>query len=206
MLRVWGRTNSVNVQKVMWCCAELEIPYERIEAGMQFGVVNTPAYLALNPNALIPTMDDDGFILWESNVIVRFLATRHGMGTLCPSEIRARFAAEKWMDWQATTLWPAFRAVFMGLVRTPPEKRDPAAIATGQRETLRVLSALDGQLAKTRFVAGDALTMGDIPVGASIHRCFVLGMEREQLPNVARWYDELQQRAAYRETIMLPLS
>ena len=110
------------------------------------------------------------------------------------------------MDWQATTLWPAFRAVFMGLVRTPPEKRDLAAIATAQRETLRVLGALDWQLAKTRFVAGEALTMGDIPIGASIHRCFVLGAERGQLPNVARWYDELQQRAAYRETIMLPLS
>jgi glutathione S-transferase len=206
MLRIWGRTNSVNVQKVLWCCAELDIAYERIEAGMQFGVVTTPAYLALNPNALIPTIDDDGFVLWESNVIVRYLASRHGLGSLCPSDVRARFAAEKWMDWQTTTLWPAFRAVFMGLVRTPPEKRDHAAIAAGQQESLRVLAALDQQLAKTRFVAGETLTMGDIPIGASIHRCFALEMEREGLPNVARWYDELQQRSGYRENIMLPLS
>lgn len=206
MLRIWGRTNSVNVQKVLWCCAELEIPYERIDAGMQFGIVTTPAYLALNPNALVPTIDDDGFVLWESNVIVRYLASRYGQGSLCPSEIRGRFAAEKWMDWQTNTLWPAFRVVFMGLVRTSPEKRDHAAIAAGLRETLRLLGALDAQLAKTRFVAGETLTMGDIPVGASIHRCFALGTEREKLPNVTRWYDELRERSGYRENIMLPLS
>ena len=206
MLRIWGRTNSVNVQKVLWCCAELGITYQRIDAGMHFGVVTTPDYLALNPNALVPTIEDDGFVLWESNVIVRYLASRYGNGSLYPADIQMRFAAEKWMDWQATTLWPTFRAVFMGLVRTPPERRDHAAIAAGQQESLRVLGALDGQLARTRFVAGESLTMGDIPVGASIHRCFALGTEREKLPNVARWYDELTERAGYRENVMLPLS
>lgn len=191
---------------MLWCCAELAITYERIDAGMEFGVVSTPEYLALNPNALVPTINDDGFVLWESNVIVRYLANRHGEGSLCPTEIHTRFAAEKWMDWQTTTLWPAFRAVFMGLVRTPPEKRDQDAIATAERATSRVLAALDSQLAKTRFVAGKALTMGDIPVGASIHRCFALGTEREKLPNVARWYDELTERPGYRANVMLPLS
>ena len=206
MLRIWGRTNSVNVQKVLWCCAELEIAYERVDAGMQFGVVTTPDYLALNPNALIPTIEEDGVVLWESNVIVRYLASRHGEGSLCPAGVRTRFAAEKWMDWQATTLWPAFRAAFMGLVRTPPEKRDHAAIATAQQETSRVLVALDQQLAKTRFVAGENLTMGDIPVGASIHRCFALGTKPEEFPGVARWYEELTERAGYRANVMLPLS
>ncbi len=206
MLRIWGRTNSVNVQKVLWCCAELAIAYERIDAGMEFSVVSTPQYLALNPNALVPTIDDDGFVLWESNVIVRYLANRQGEGSLCPTEIHARFAAEKWMDWQATTLWPAFRAAFMGLVRTPPEKRDQGAIAAAERATSRALTALDAQLAKTRFVVGETLTMGDIPVGASVHRCFALGMEREKLQNVARWYDELTERPGYRANIMLPLS
>lgn len=206
MLRLWGRTNSVNVQKVLWCCEELELPYERIDAGMQFGVVTTPEYLALNPNALVPTIEDDGFVLWESNVIVRYLASRHGVGSLLPADTQTRFSAEKWMDWQATTLWPAFRAVFMGLVRTPPERRDHAAIEAGWKESLRVLAMLERQLVKTRFVAGESLTIGDIPVGASVHRCFALGLEREKLPNLAHWYDELAGRPAYRKTVMLPLS
>jgi glutathione S-transferase len=206
MLRIWGRTNSVNVQKVLWCSAELAIPYERIDAGLQFGVVTTPDYLALNPNALIPTIEDDGFVLWESNVIVRYLASRHGKGSLCPTETHARFTAEKWMDWHATTLWPAVRIVFLGMVRTPPEKRDNAAITAAQRETSRVLGVLDQQLAKTRFVAGDTFTMGDIPVGAAAYRAIALGEDRAKIPNVARWYDELTERPGYRDHVMLPLS
>ena len=206
MLRIWGRTNSINVQKVLWSCDELKLPYERIDAGMQFGVVNTPEYLAKNPNALVPTIDDDGFVLWESNVVVRYLASKYGADALCPSEIRARFSAEKWMDWQTTTLWPVFRTVFMGLVRTPPEKRDDGAISAALAETARLLSALEGQLSKTRFVAGETLTMGDIPVGAAVHRCFALGTKREEFPGTSRWYDELTQRSGYRAHIMLPLS
>jgi glutathione S-transferase len=207
MLRIWGRTNSVNVQKVLWCCAELAIPYERIDAGRQVGVVvTTPEYLALNPNALIPTIEDDGFVLWESNVIVRYLANRDGLGSLCPTDAHERFSAEKWMDWQATTLWPAVRIVFLGLIRTPPEKRDNAAIAAAQREASRVLGILDQQLSKTRFVAGQSFTMGDIPVGAAVYRCFALGEDRAKIPSVSRWYDELTQRQGYRDHVMLPLS
>jgi glutathione S-transferase len=206
MLRIWGRTNSINVQKVLWCCAELAIAYERIDAGGAFGVVDTPQYRARNPNALVPTIDDDGYVLWESNVVVRYLSARHGIGTLCPADLATRFSAEKWMDWQATTLWPAFRTVFLGLVRTPPEKRDTRAIAAAERETARMLAMLDAQLAHTPFVAGASFTMGDIPVGASVHRCFALTIGRDDFPNLARWYDRLCTRPGFREHVMLPLS
>ena len=205
-LRIWGRTNSINVQKVLWCCAELGLPFERIDAGMQFGVVDSAEYRALNPNGLVPTIDDDGFVLWESNVIVRYLAERYGMGALCPAEQRERYDTEKWMDWQTTAVWPAFRAAFMGMVRTPPEKRDQNAIDASMKETARVLSAVEEQLGRTAFVGGERLTMGDIPPGAAIFRCLALGIERKNFPNVARWYDRLTERPGYREHVMLPLS
>lgn len=206
MLRIWGRTTSINVQKVLWCCRELGIDFEQIDAGMQFGVIDTPEYRAMNPNALIPTIDDDGFILWESNAIVRYLAKRHGEGTLFPSDLRARFLAEQWMDWQTTTLWPGLRDAFMGLVRTPEEKRDAAAIENSLTVTAKQLEALESRLAKSRFVAGEALTMGDIPLGATVYRCFALGIDRSPFPEVGRWYDALTERPIYRDVVMLPLT
>jgi glutathione S-transferase len=206
MLRIWGRTNSINVQKVLWCCDELGVPFERIDAGGQFGVVGTPEYLAMNPNALVPTIDDDGFVLWESNVIVRYLSTKHGLGTLCPTDLRERFSAEKWMEWMTTTLWPPFVPAFMGLVRTPPEKRDAAAISNAQREAARRLGALETQLGRTPFVVGKTLTMGDIPVGAAVFRFFALGIARSDFPNVSRWYEELTKRPGYKAHIMQPPS
>jgi glutathione S-transferase len=206
MLRIWGRTNSTNVQKVLWCCGELGLDYQRTEAGAEHGVVDTPEYRAMNPNALVPTIDDDGFILWESNVIVRYLAKKHSDGKLFPSDIRERFLAEQWMDWQSTTLWPSFRDAFWGLVRTPPEKRDQAAIAKSQQTTARRLEGLEVRLGKTRFVAGDAFTMGDIPAGVSVYRCLALGVDRSAFPNVGRWHDSLTERPAFREHIMLPIT
>ena len=168
MLRIWGRTNSINVQKVLWCCAELDLPFERIDAGMAFGLVETPAYRALNPNGRIPTLEDDGYVLWESNTIVRYLSMKHGLGSLCPSDLLARFEAERWMDWQLTTLDRPVRSVFWTLVRTPPEQRDPAALETAKIEAEQALAILDGHLAQRRFIGGEAFTMGDIPVGASV--------------------------------------
>jgi glutathione S-transferase len=163
MLRIWGRKNSINVQKVLWCCAELDLPFERIDAGMAFGVVETPAYRALNPNGRIPTIEDDGYVLWESNTIVRYLAMKHSPGSLCPSDLAARFDAERWMDWQLTTLDRPVRNVFWALVRTAPEKRDPAAVEMAQAEAEQALAILDAHLAQRRFVGGEAFTIGDIP-------------------------------------------
>jgi glutathione S-transferase len=206
MLRVWGRTNSINVQKVLWCCGELDLAHERIDAGGKFGVVDTPEYRARNPNSLVPTIDEDGFTLWESNVIVRYLSHRHGQGRLYPSEVRTRFTAEKWMDWQATTLWPTFRAAFWGLVRTPEEKRDKDAIANSQRETAKILEGLEVQLKKTKFAASDSFTMADIPLGVSLYRCLALGIERAAFPNIARWYDRVAERPAFQKHAGLPIT
>ncbi len=141
MLKIWGRVNSVNVKKALWCIEELGLHYERVDAGMAFGVVNTPEYRRMNPTGLVPTMDDDGFVLWESHSIVRYLGAKHGMGTLCPADLRARAGAERWMDF-AFTFQGAMRNVFWGLIRTPPEKRDAKAIEEGRAKTIGLLPVL----------------------------------------------------------------
>lgn len=206
MLKVWGRTNSLNVQKVLWTIAELDIPYERIEAGLQFGVVKTADYLAMNPNALVPTIDDGGFVLWESNVIVRYLAARYGMGTLCPEGVRERFLAERWMDWQACALSPAMSPAFMGLIRRVPQFSDPATIDEARQRVGSWLTILDGHLATREFVNGERLTMGDIPVGVAVHRWYAMPVARDPHPNVERWFARLKERPGYRAHVELPLS
>jgi len=206
MLTIWGRTNSINVQKVLWCCAELGLAYERIDAGGSFGVSNTPEYLAMNPNGLVPTIKDDGFVLWESNVIVRYLAAKHGQGTLYPGDLRERAEAERWMDWQVTTLWLALRPLFCGYVRTPPEQRDAAALAAAQRSSEEALKILDRYLKDRAFVAGARFTMGDIPAGISFYRWTALPIERPEFPQVARWYNALTERPGFRTHVMQPLS
>ena len=206
MLKIWGRSNSINVQKVLWCCAELELPFERVDAGMEFGVVDSPEYRALNPNSRVPVIEDDGYVLWESNVIVRYLAAKHGAGTLYPGDLRARFDAERWMDWQQTTLGLPIRDVFWMLVRTPPEQRDEAALGKARADAERVLEILDAHLAGRRFVAGESVTMGDIPAGISVYRWFAFDIARAERPNLARWYARLTERPGFREHIMLPLS
>ena len=140
MLVVWGRNNSVNVQKVLWCCEEMALAYERIDAGLAFGVVDTPQYRSLNPNGLVPTIDDEGFILWESNAIVRYLAAKHAAGTLWPADLKIRAEADRWMDWNNTTFWPAIRPLFHGLVRTAPDKRDPQALEDARLKTAEARS------------------------------------------------------------------
>ena len=207
MLTIYGRTNSVNVQKVLWCLAELDVPYERIDAGLQFGKNNEPWYLALNPNGRIPLLVDGSFTLWESNTIVRYLAAKHGLGGLCPRSLEARALAERWMDWQLSTLvWPV-SIVFQALYRTPAAERDASAIARNTVAANRAMSLLDAHLAAQPFVAGDTLTMGDIPVGATAHRWLeVAGIERPELAAVRAWRDRLAGRLAFRRHVMLPLS
>src|SRR5271165_4541019 len=149
MIKIWGRNTSVNVQKVMWAIGELNLPHERIDVGGAFGKNKEPAYLALNPNGLVPTLEDGDLILWEGNTIVRYLASLHGKGTLEPADPKARARASQWMDWQLSVLGPAIHATFWGLVRTPPEKRDLAAIAASKTKTTAAIAILDAQLAKT---------------------------------------------------------
>jgi len=207
VLKIWGRTNSVNVQKVLWCLAELGLPYERIDAGLQHGKNNEAWYLALNPNGRVPLLQDGDFSLWESNTIVRYLAAKHGHGGLCPASLEIRAHAERWMDWQLSVLVRPVSIVFWNLIRTPAAGPDVKAVARATEEANAAAVLLDGHLASHEFVAGPDFTMGDIPVGATMHRWLALpGVERPGLPALRAWHDRLAQRPGFRAHVMLPLS
>ena len=207
MLKVWGRNTSSNVQKVMWAVAELGLEHERFDIGGAFGKNREPAYLAMNPNGLVPTLQDGDFILWESNAIIRYLAREYGDQKLEGADARTRARANQWMDWQLSVLGPAITPAFWGLIRTPPEKRDTAAIAAAQSKTTEAMKILDAQLGRTGFVAGDDFTMGDIPVGVMTYRYWQLVPERPQLPHLQVWYAALQKRAPFRNMVeAIPLS
>ena len=205
MLKLWGRINSVNVKKALWCLGELGLAYERTDAGMAHGVVNTPEYRAMNPNGLVPTIEDDGFVLWESHTIVRYLCAKHSMGKLCPAELKVRADAERWMDW-AFTFQNAMRNVFWGLIRTPPEKRDAKAIEEGVKKSNELAGMLDKVLANRPYVAGAAFTMGDIPIGAEVQRWMRVPIERPKLPGIEAWFERLRQRAPFVKHVDLPLT
>ena len=205
MLRIWGRVNSVNVKKALWAAEELGLKYERIDAGMQFGVTKTPDYRRMNPNSLVPTIDDDGFVLWESHSIVRYLAAKHGAGTLWPTDLRVRADAERWMDW-AFTFQNAMRDVFWGLIRTPPEKRDMKAIEAGAKRSAELLAVPEAMLAGKRYVTGETFTMGDIPLGCEVQRWMRVPMERPRFPNVEAWFERLRARPAFLAFVDVPLT
>jgi glutathione S-transferase len=206
MLKVWGRKNSANVQKAMWAIGELGLPHERIDIAGAFGMNREPDYLRLNPNGLVPTLVDGDLVLWESNSIVRYLACLHGKGTLEPADPKVRARAGQWMDWQLSVLGPAIHETFWGLVRTPPEKRNLPAIEASKAKTTAAIKILDAQLAKTAFVAGDAFSMGDIPVGIFGYRFHALVPERPPLPNFERWCAAIAARPAFRDHILsMPL-
>ena len=206
MLQLWGNADSINVQKIMWCCEEIGLAYKRIDAGRHFGVVNTPEFRRLNPNGLVPTIDDEGFVLWESNAILRYLAAKHAVGTLWPADVAQRALADRWMDWANSTLWPTMVPLFRAFMRTPEAQRNAATIDADRLETLEVLQILDAQLAVTAFVGGDTFTMGDIAVGCAAWRWMALPIERPPLPNLQRWVAALAARPAYRRVVMLPLT
>ena len=206
MLKIYGRNTSVNVMKVLWACVELDLPFTREDVGGSFGKNNEPWYLALNPNARVPTIDDDGFILWESNSIVRYLAAKHGRGKLWPEDPKTRADGERWMDWQLSVLDPAMRPVFWQLIRTPADKRDMAAAEASRKASIAALTMLDARLADRDFVAGKTLTTGDIPAAAMVHRWYGLPIERPKMPNLEKYYARLAERPGYKTHCMLPLS
>lgn len=207
VLTIYGRTNSVNVQKVLWCLAELSVPYERIDAGLEHGKNTEPWYLALNPNGKIPLLVDGSFSLWESNTIVRYLAAKHGYGGLYPAGLETRALAERWMDWQLSTLVVPVSIVFQNLYRRPAAERDLDAVERNVRQANRAMAMLDAHLTTQPYVAGDALTMGDIPVGATAHRWLeILGIERPAFEAVRAWRSRLAARRPFREHVQLPLS
>ena len=203
MLKVWGRATSSNVQKVMWLIGELDIEHERVDVGGAFGGVDTPAYLSMNPNGLVPTVEDDGVVIWESHAIVRYLAAKHGRGSLWPADLGASARADMWMDWMHTTVQKDWIAVFMGLVRTPPSKRDMSAIDAAVARLGETYRTVDSALAGRDYLAGGTLTMADIPIGTSLYRYFSLDIARPTLPNLEAWYQRLVARPAYAQHVMV---
>ncbi len=208
MRKLWGRANSSNVMKVIWLLEELGLPYQRIDCGGAFGRTDTPEYRAMNPNGLVPTLEeDDGFILWESNAILRYLCAAHAPGSpMFPADLHARASIDRWMDWQQTALNAPLTPVFWGLIRTPAEQRDNAAIERGIRASAEVLARLDAILARVPYVAGPVFTLADIPVGVHVHRWFFFPVEKPPLPHLRAWYDRLLERPAYRAHVAGPVT
>ena len=203
MLIIWGRHTSSNVQKLLWSCTEIGVSYDRRDMAGKFGF--TDEYLAMNPNRVVPTIDDEGFVVWESNACLRYLAARYGAGTLWPEDLQTRANADRWMDWQQTTLWSVLRIAFHQLIRTPDDRRHLAAGEKAVKVGGDALKILDAWLAGKQFVCGDQLTMGGIPVGIIAYRWFAMDIERIGLPNVEAWYERLCARPGYRKHIMIPL-
>jgi glutathione S-transferase len=203
MLEVWGRKNSYNVQKVLWCCEELEVPYQRHDVGGLFGGTDEDEYLARNPTGLVPTIVDGELTLWESNAIVRYLSARYGTGSLWPEDPAKRALADKWMDYQLGTLFPAFKDALVGLVRTAPENRNPGKIEASVRATASVIPVLDKHLEVNDYVAGSLFTMGDVALGSLVHRWFELDIDRPNLPALRAWYERLADRPAFQKTVMV---
>lgn len=209
MITLWGRNNSTNVKKVRWLLEELELPYEHILAGGQFGLNHDAEYLAMNPNGLVPLLRDDetGVVLWESNTIVRYLAAQYGQGRLWIETPAARAEGEKWMDWTIGTLAPKYSQVMIGLVRTPPEQRDNAAIAAAIQSLEGMLDILDNALAKQSWFSGETFGCSDIAVGPFIYNLFAIpGLSWAPRANLQRWYAQLCKRPGFRITVMIPVT
>jgi glutathione S-transferase len=201
MLKIWGRNTSSNVQKAMFAVGELGLAHERIDVGGAFGQNREPAYLAMNPNGLVPTLDEDGFLLWESNSIIRYLATKFGAGTLEPGDLRTRALASQWMDWQLSVFGPAITPVFWGMIRTPAEQRDHKAIDAGKVKSTAAVKILDDRFAKTPYAAGDTFSMGDIPIAIMSYRYRELVQERPAFKNFERWYTAIVGRKAFKDHV-----
>lgn len=207
-LTVWGRANSVNVQKVLWCLRELDLAYERIDAGMAFGKNNEPAYLAMNPNGRVPTLVDGDYVLWESNSIMRYLVLAYApASSIYPSAPRRRASVDRWLDWTLSTLQPVDRPVFWALVRTPVEKRDMVAIQKDADAEAVQWRIVDARLATRRFIEGDDFTIADIALGAYARRWFgVEGIDKPQLAHLERWFAQFASRPGFAQFIAPPMS
>jgi glutathione S-transferase len=205
MLRIWGRTNSINVQKPLMALEECGVPYERIDAGLHFGVNKTAEYMAMNPNAVVPTIDDDGFILWESNAIARYVARKYGNGKLWPTDVRAQADQDRWIDWQHTTLVAPINACFAPLIRNMGDTR-PDAIEAGRAKAEEKLAMLDAWLAGKAWIGGDFFGCAECVLGPSVHRWYHLPVERKTHENVERWLKALMSRPSARKVIVEPIS
>jgi glutathione S-transferase len=212
MMRLWGRKSSINVQKVLWCLAELGLKagkdFERIDAGLQFGLNNTPEFLKMNPNGLVPTLEDGGLVLWESNTIMRYLARQHDQAGRFTADIKTQYESEKWMDWQLGTMWPALRIAFLGLTRTAEAERKYESILKGYQETNRLLGLLDQTLSKQSYCAGNQFQTGDIVLALCVSRWILLNQtfpqhtgERAALKNIDAWMKRLETETCFNDIV-----
>ena len=210
MMRLWGRKSSINVQKVLWCLAELGLKegkdFERIDAGLQFGLNNTPEFLKMNPNGLVPTLEDGGLVLWESNTIMRYLVSQHDKKGRFPKGVAAQYNSEKWMDWQLATFWPPLRTTFLGLTRTPEAERNYDVLLKCYQETNKTLGLLDQILGTQAYCSGNQFNIGDIVVALGVHRWILLNDTfpektgpRSELKNVERWLKQLRTETYFGE-------
>ncbi|HYD79435.1 MAG TPA: glutathione S-transferase [Paucimonas sp.] len=198
MLNILGKASSINVRKVLWTCAELDLAFEREDWGSGFRATDTPEFLSLNPNGMVPVVRDGDFVLWESNSIIRYLAARYDGEWLYPAAPQARARIDQWMDWQASDLNKSWGYAFMALVRQSPEHRDAGQIAASCAIWSKYMGILDRQLERTGgFVAGEQFTLADIPIGLSVHRWFSTPLQRPDLPAVAAYYDRLSRRDGF---------
>ena len=205
MLKIWGRRNSFNVQKVTWLIDELGLSHEHIPAGGKFGGLDNPEFLMMNPHGRIPCILDDETVVWESHAILRYLAARYGHPTFWSIDARERAQIDEWMDWLQTTLQPDFlTGVFWGFYRTPESQRDWNAIRKYIERTNNYFQLLDSILENRLFLSGNAIGLADISVGTTLYRYFSLEIERPKLPNVEHWYKRLQERSAYCKHVMIP--
>ncbi|WP_386139816.1 glutathione S-transferase family protein [Xanthomonas arboricola] len=204
-ITLWGRRNSSNVRKVLWCAEEAGLPYTSIEVGGAFGRNDTPEYRALNPNGLVPTMQDGELVLWESNAIVRYLAAQYAPA-LYPQAPAERALGDRWMDWTTSTFAGVFRDLFWGVLRTPEPERDPARIAAALAHSGDLLARADAALAQQPYLSGAQFAMGDIPLGSFIYAWFEMPIERPELPHLQAWYQRLRARPAYQRGVMTALT
>lgn len=205
-MKIWGRNNSTNVRKVLWCAAELGLAYEHIPAGGAFGQVQSPAYLALNPNGLVPCLEDEGLVLWESNAIVRYLTRQYGAPPFAPSDPRAFAVADKWMDWTSLSFAVPFRDLFWNLVRVAPDQRDDAAMERGAHQCAELMRRADATLQGSPYLSGRDFGIGDIPLGCIAYAWFSLPIERPRLAALEAWYERIAARPAFRTGVMTGIS
>ncbi|MEO1066566.1 MAG: glutathione S-transferase family protein [Pseudomonadota bacterium] len=205
MIKIWGRQSSSNVQAVLWCLSELKLPFERIDAGYIYGVVDTEAYRAMNPNCTIPTLiDGDGPPLWESAAIMRYLANRYGADPFWPSDPIDRAHVDKWAEWSKLNIAVKFTApIFWGLVRTAPSKRNYDAIEKSIGVLENNLDIAERQLDRGPYLAGDAFTLADILFGHCLYRYFDLEMMRPERENLTSYYARLRERPAFKDHVMV---
>ena len=204
MLQIYGRKNSSQVIQVMWTVAELNLDHTRHNLGGSFGGLDTQEYRSLNPNGLVPTIDDDGFVLWESYAIIRYLCHTYGQGSLWPQNPQTLALADQWMEWANSRFMPVFFPVFWSLIRTPKEQQNPDEIASKSKDSAELLQIVERQLQGKLFITGDTLTMGDIPLGSLMFKYYSLDIDRPSLPNIEAWYKRLGERSAYRQHAMNP--